>query len=211
LRIIVQQHHLLYSVTGAVIDGSEMPRPRSNPPLLIVPGLGGSDSDHWQSHWEQIHPGATRVAQHDWDNPDLESWLQQLHRHVAQTPHAVLVGHSLGCVLIAGALLVAPADVDFAERLAATVLSFTPTPLRPLPFPALVVASTNDPYITLGRARELADAWRAKLVNVGACGHINSAAGFGRWRGGDRVLIELQDIIRSNRNGHHQQQHRKIA
>jgi uncharacterized protein len=188
-----------------------MPRLRSNPPLLIVPGLGGSDPEHWQSHWEQIHPGATRVRQDDWDNPDLNTWLQRLRLAVTRTPNAVLVGHSLGCVLIAhfaeryaeapvaGALLVAPADVDYAESLPTEALGFAPTPLRSLPFPALVIASTNDPYMTLGRARELADAWRAKLVNVGACGHINGVAGFGRWRAGDRILNELLDLIRLNK------------
>jgi len=132
----------------------------------------------------------------------------------------VLVGHSLGCVLIAhfaqrhpdapvaGAFLVAPADVDYAERLPANALSFAPTPLRSLPFPAVVIASTNDPYMTIGRARELADAWKARLVNIGESGHINSTAGFGRWRAGDRHLVELMDLIKSNKDSNRRQQYR---
>jgi predicted alpha/beta hydrolase family esterase len=42
-------------------------------------------------------------------------------------------------------------------------------------------ASTNDRYITIERARELATAWGADFVNAGAVGHINVEAGFGPW------------------------------
>jgi uncharacterized protein len=64
------------------------------------------------------------VAQSDWSQPARSLWLEQLVGAVESTPGAILVGHSLGCVLISdlawrrpdlrigGALLVAPADVD---------------------------------------------------------------------------------------------------
>ena len=54
-----------------------------------------------------------------------------------------------------------------------------------------MVASTNDPYMTTDRARFLAKAWGAGLVNAGRCGHINVAAGFGPWPTGERILDEL--------------------
>ena len=68
-------------------------------------------------------------SRRNWDRPDLPTWIDRLTAAVERTPGAVLVGHSLGCVLIAhlarrrpqlpigGALLVAPADVDLSERL----------------------------------------------------------------------------------------------
>jgi serine hydrolase len=94
------------------------------PPILVVPGLGGSESDHWQSHLERALPGAVRVEQDDWDRPRLADWLPRLAEAVAAWPGAILVAHSLGCPLvvqlavrrpdlcIASAVLVAPANVD---------------------------------------------------------------------------------------------------
>ena len=96
-------------------------------PILIVPGLGGSDEPHWQTHLERSFPHARRVHQADWDRPDRAAWIARLAAAVAAAPDAVLVAHSLGCALTAhavarwpnliaravrGALLVAPADVD---------------------------------------------------------------------------------------------------
>jgi uncharacterized protein len=171
--------------------------------FLIVPGLGGSGPDHWQSRWERAFPGARRVEQLDWNRPILPRWLEQLAAAVSSTPGAILVGHSLGCALIAhlarrrpelrigGALLVAPADVDRAGRVLPQVDDFAPMPTGKLPFRTVVVASMNDPYMTIERARFLANAWGAGLVNAGSCGHINMAAGFGPWPAGERILDEL--------------------
>ena len=69
--------------------------------LLIVPGLGGSGPDHWQSHWARSYPGARRVEQPDWNRPVRSLWLEQLAAAVERMPGAMLVGHSLGCVLVA--------------------------------------------------------------------------------------------------------------
>jgi uncharacterized protein len=146
--------------------------------FLIVPGLGGSGPDHWQSRWERAFPGARRVEQLDWNRPILPLWLEQLAAAVSSTPGAILVGHSLGCALIAhlagrrpelrigGALLVAPADVDRAGRVLPQVDDFAPMPTGKLPFRTVVVASMNDPYMTIERARFLANAWGAGLVNA---------------------------------------------
>jgi uncharacterized protein len=172
-------------------------------PLLIVPGLGGSGPGHWQSRWAEQFADAERVAQLDWDRPDLAQWLYQLRASVARKPGAILVGHSLGCILIshlaqrfpnadiAGALMVAPADVEACANLPECIADFVPIPRAPLPFPSTLIASTDDPYMTLGRAREIAEAWGSRLVDVGASGHINIAAGFGPWPEGERHLESL--------------------
>jgi predicted alpha/beta hydrolase family esterase len=39
----------------------------SDADLLIVPGLGGSGPDHWQTRWEQKLSTARRVEQSDWE------------------------------------------------------------------------------------------------------------------------------------------------
>jgi hypothetical protein len=54
----------------------------------------------------------------------------------------------------------------------------------------------NDPFMTIERARCLATAWGAGLVNAGACGHINVAAGFGAWPAGEKILHELASECR---------------
>ena len=96
--------------------------------ILIVPGLGGSGSEHWQSRWQRSYPPANRVEQADWNKPVRADWLSRLAQALRNAPGAILVGHSLGCALIAqlacrhpdlsigGALLVAPADVDDGDR-----------------------------------------------------------------------------------------------
>jgi len=175
---------------------------------LIVPGLGGSGPQHWQTLWQARLPGCARVAQRDWDRPDRELWLHGLRRAIeAAGGPAVLVAHSLGCALVAhaarrwpsllasavrGALLVAPADVDAPERTPPETRGFAPMTLARLPFPATVIASGDDPYVALARARAFARAWRADFVDAGAIGHINAASGLGDWPAGLRALDDLR-------------------
>jgi uncharacterized protein len=171
--------------------------------ILIVPGLGGSEPEHWQSHFERSLAGARRVEQSDWYRPVRSQWIHRLAEAVEDAPGSVLVGHSLGCALIghlpsqhpdlaiAGALLVAPADVDHARHVSPQIGEFSPMPVERLPFRTVVIASTNDPYMRIERARLLADLWGANFVNVGPCGHINVRSGFGPWPAGERFLQEF--------------------
>jgi uncharacterized protein len=172
-------------------------------PLIIVPGLGGSGEQHWQTHLERSFLDATRLHQDDWDRPDLTEWAGRLAIAVHAQPGAVLVAHSLGCPLvahlaarqpdlpIAAALLVAPADVESTRHTPDHTRGFAPIPRLPLPFRSVVVASTNDPYIEFERSRELAIAWGAEFIDVGPCGHINIASGFGPWPTGERIVASM--------------------
>jgi uncharacterized protein len=172
-------------------------------PVIIVPGLGGSEDDHWQTHLERSVPGAIRVRQDDWNRPDLSRWLARLEECVEARPGAILVAHSLGCILVAhlaarrpdlsvaAAVLVAPADVEVCRDTLRTTRTFTPIPRQELPFHAVVVASTNDPFMDCDRAFELSRAWKAKFTSVGASGHINVASGHGRWRRGEDIVRSL--------------------
>lgn len=51
-----------------------------NNPILILPGLGSSGPEHWQSLWEASNPAFRRVVQRDWDYPDLEDWVETLNK-----------------------------------------------------------------------------------------------------------------------------------
>jgi predicted alpha/beta hydrolase family esterase len=170
----------------------------SRPPLVLtLPGLGGSGAEHWQTRWESVYPRHYRVAQRDWNHPDRDDWLAALAAAIdgADEPVA-LVAHSLGCALVAhaaarplaarvrAAFLVAPADVDRPLCTPVETRVFAPLPQSPLPFPATVVASANDPYVSLARARAFAAAWGAEFVDAGARGHLNVASGLGDWPDG---------------------------
>lgn len=176
--------------------------------VLTLPGYGSSGPDHWQSLWEERY-GYRRVEQDDWLEPDADEWVKTLDRavDVAGGP-VVLVAHSLGCALavrwavrgrgdrVAGALLVAPADVDSPAHTPDEVRGFAPLPAVALPFPAIVVASDDDPFMDVARARALAAAWGARWVGVGALGHVNAASGIGDWPAGHRLLDELRAAAR---------------
>jgi predicted alpha/beta hydrolase family esterase len=182
--------------------------------LLILPGLGGSGPEHWQTAWEARDPGCARVAQQDWDRPVLDEWLRAVDAAIAAADGpVVLVAHSLGCVLVAhgasrpgwsrvtAALLVAPADVDSPTCTPPETRGFAPVPLETLPFPVVVVASRNDPYVALERAQHFARRWGADLVDAGALGHINAASGLGEWAEGRRLLAALVARAADGRGG----------
>lgn len=163
---------------------------------LIVPGLNSSGSAHWQTWFEEQIPGAVRVVQRDWKSADLPEWSSRVRREIFRHPGRVLIAaHSFGALAavqaaddhrhrIAGALLVAPADPD--KFGVSEVL-----PQGPLGFPAIVVSSANDPWLSVERAAGLAATWGADFVNVGAAGHINAESGYGPWPGGLRLLQRL--------------------
>lgn len=178
-------------------------------PIVIVPGLGNSGPQHWQRLWQADLPDRTiAVEQADWDRPDFGDWLLRLDAVIASCATApVIVAHSLSCALVAhwangnwagahdrpvaGALLVAPADVDSDAHTPPETRDFRPMPMLTLPFPSVVVASSDDPFVTRDRAAAFAIAWGSRFVNIGAAGHINSAAGFGHWPLGRLLLDEL--------------------
>jgi hypothetical protein len=176
--------------------------------ILIVPGWSSSGPDHWQSRWEKNLKTARRIEQDDWIRPHRDAWVARIVEAAAQSVRpVVLVAHSLGAIAVAhagpklarlpappiGAFLVAPADVDHAGRWpitqgetfgASQEAGFSPAPLSVLPFPSVVVASSNDPYCSLERARVLAAAWGSALIESGAVGHLNVASGHGPWPDG---------------------------
>lgn len=175
---------------------------------VVIPGIGGSDGQHWQTAWErQWGASAVRISPASWSAPDLEDWVDAVRAAYGdasrQDERVVLVAHSLGCWAAAtwlnsdpsspvgGALLVAPPDPRgpaFPRQAAAT---FVEVSARPLPCPALVVGSSNDPYCTAERALDLATRWQARWHLAGARGHLNSASGLGAWPQGRELLDSL--------------------
>jgi uncharacterized protein len=171
-------------------------------PCLTVPGLEGSGPDHWQSVWERDRPGCRRAELGRWGDPEPRAWTRALERAVRGRNGGplLLAAHSLGChaVLwwaldrastvgaVAGALLVAPPDA--ATSADPRVCRFATRAPAPLPFPAIVVASGDDPWSTPDRSARWADALAARFVHLGDCGHLNAASGLGGWAEGLELL-----------------------
>lgn len=165
--------------------------------ILVIPGLNGSDAEHWQTAWERVFPDFERVEQRDWDKPVYEEWSARLTEAVKNSSKpVVLVAHSLGTSLvmrwahdhaslagrIAGAFMVAPTDRDIWDRAPVSpTRGFAPMLLERLPFRTVVVASRNDERVSFERAQLFAQAWGATLIDAGHQGHMGNAAKLGLW------------------------------
>jgi hypothetical protein len=64
----------------------------------------------------------------------------------------------------------------------------------------VVVASSDDPWMTIERAEDLARGWGSLFVDAGPQGHLNAASGIGWWEEGQGLLDRLLDTA-ADRNG----------
>jgi predicted alpha/beta hydrolase family esterase len=180
--------------------------PPSEPIVLLVPGLNDSGPGHWQTRWERERDDCRRVELGRWADPIRNMWVNKLNLELQRASRpVVLVAHSLGCHAVAwwaeyeqpdyghpviGALLVAPPDVEDPAA-DPRLRRFAPVPETELPFPAIVVASRDDPYMPIGKARKLARTWNAQFADAGYAGHINAASQMGDWPFGQFLLSRL--------------------
>lgn len=180
-------------------------RPGDAPLILTIPGLGNSGPAHWQTDWEtSLDLDVARVELGSWDDPHRNTWVNKLNLAIRRADRpVVLVAHSLGCLAVAwwveyealveehnvvGALLVAPPEVDEGEP-DPRLTRFSPAPRCVFPFPSIVVASRDDPWIGFGRARSLAEAWGSRFADAGPSGHINADSHLCDWEFG-RLLLD---------------------
>jgi uncharacterized protein len=171
------------------------------PTVLTLPGYTNAGPQHWLTLWEASYPGVRRVEQADWDHPVRADWVAALDAAVAGTSGSLLLAaHSLGAITlahwvagggqaerIAGALLVAPADVEQPDT-PTDLRDFAPVPLARLPFRSVVVTGSDDKWVSVPRAAEFADAWGSRLVVLDGAGHLDSSAGLGDWTAGWLLL-----------------------
>jgi len=170
---------------------------------FIVPGLGDSGPEHWQTFFESAGNNFQRIIQHEWDAPNCSDWITTIDKALSgyDLSTVILIGHSLGCTAIAhwatqynkkikGALLVAPSDIENpVYTFPAT--GFAPIPVNKIDFKTIVVASTDDPWVSLERAIFFAGSWGSEFVNIGNAGHINAASGHYQWHEGLALLKTL--------------------
>ena len=166
--------------------------------ILVIPGLGGSGPDHWQSRWEAKIPAVRRVVQADWEKPGLAVWRDRILAQVERAARPViLVAHGLGVLAavhaapflakgessgkVKGGFLVAPPSAKVLAGIEALDPAFLTVPGEPLPFPSLLIASRNDPFASFAESEALARTLGAELIDAGFSGHINSESGHGPW------------------------------
>ena len=185
---------------------------RVAPTLLIVPGLRDHVPGHWQTILGQQLPEAVTVPRMEHDKLSCAAWVALLDQSLrAIEGPVVLAAHSAGVMIVAhwaqrhrrairGALLAVPPDFEaplpegYPTQDTLRENGWLPTPMTPLPFPSIVAASTNDPLGRFDRVAMLAQAWGSRLVDVGAVGHLNPAAGYGEWPLAMQFIAELVEL-----------------
>lgn len=164
-----------------------------NKRILILHGLGGSDYPHWQTQLaaDLIKQNATVSfpAFPSRDNPLLSDWKELLKKEINHFKPEVVICHSLANVLwfhtcdeldisLEKLMLVAPVSKDRVVKEAKT---FYPYPIaKDLKAKEIIMlASTNDPYMTELEAMELKELLDVEITVMKDAGHINADSGFG--------------------------------
>ncbi len=165
---------------------------------VIVPGVGGSEHDHWQSWLQRQLKSCSRVQQQDWNKPVLHEWIEQFVKTVQAIQEPIqIVAHSFGCLTTVAALAQHP---ELNQKIKNLVLVAPANPARfgddgfaresqndyqqyfhqlKLQVPTQMIISENDPWLNFQDALQLAKAWKIRPKNLGQVGHINVASGFG--------------------------------
>lgn len=165
---------------------------------VVVPGVGGSEYEHWQSWLQRQLTDCSRVQQSNWNRPILKEWIAQWVKTVAPLQGPLqIVAHSFGCLTSVAALAEYP---ELAARVKNLVLVAPANPERfgdagfahqsqqhyaeyfhnlSVNVPARMIISDNDPWLNPEDAQLLAQAWNIQPLSLGKVGHINIASGFG--------------------------------
>lgn len=177
--------------------------------VLFVPGLRDHVEDHWQTHAARALPGSVTIAPLTADRLSRAARVAALDAALNDIEgDVVIAAHSAGCLMVAhwaehptrrirGALLATPADVEnplppgYPTPAELADGGWCPIARPTLPFPAIVVASRNDPLGSFERIAALAQDWGATLQDGGEIGHLNPPAGFGPWPEGLGLIAKL--------------------
>jgi predicted alpha/beta hydrolase family esterase len=182
--------------------------------LLIVPGLRGHVSEHWQTLLYESEPSARAIAPMEDGGLRCAARVANIDAALAaMVGPVVLVAHSAGVLMVVhwaaqaqpaalarvtGALLAAPPDLDadwpasYPQPELLRANGWSPLPRTRLPFSSILAASSNDYLCTMPASRAMAADWGSELVELGDVGHLNPAAGFGPWPGALALIGRLR-------------------
>jgi predicted alpha/beta hydrolase family esterase len=180
--------------------------------VLMLPDPVADRPGYWQRHWAASRMDCAMLDLGSLVSPNRNSLVSKLDRaiHATDAP-LVLVGHGLGALTIAwwaslmsgedapgivAALLVAPTDPDATDALD-DMRALSPLPSAVLPFPALVVASDEDPAFSIARQ------WGAGFARFDGCGDFGIREGLGFWPEGEELLDRFIDLVGDRQPGTH--------
>ncbi|MFK2822125.1 RBBP9/YdeN family alpha/beta hydrolase [Arcobacter sp. YIC-80] len=161
--------------------------------ILILHGLGGSDYPHWQAvlagdlikqNYTVSFPSFPKR-----DNPQLKEWKEFLKKEIEHFKPDTIICHSLANVLwfqtcdeldisLEKLMLVAPVSRTRVVEAAKTFYPYTP-PKDLKAKEVIMLASTNDPYMTEEEAMLLKEDLNVEINIMQNAGHINAESGFG--------------------------------
>ena len=173
--------------------------------ILLLHGWGGSDSPHWQS-WlageiAKDYGTVSFLKFSNYDFPLLDIWKRELIEHLEEFKPDVVICHSLANTLwfhlcndksisrnIKKLFLIAPPSLNSNIE---ELKSFFPLHVEKslCSNEAILVTSTDDPYLTTQEALELQKELGIEMKVLQNAGHINADSGFGEW---SWILQELQ-------------------
>jgi len=168
-----------------------------NKKVLLLHGWGGSDSPHWQA-WlageiAKDYGKVSFLKFSNYDFPDIALWKKELLSELTAFKPDIVVCHSLANTLwfhlcndksiaqeIQKLFLVAPPSLNSNIE---ELKSFFPLhiPSKLYAKEALLLTSTNDPYMQIEEAKELQKRLNIEMITLQNAGHINADSGYGEW------------------------------
>lgn len=164
--------------------------------ILLLHGWGGSDFPHWQS-WlagelAKDYGCVSFLKFSEPDFPKLDVWKMELKEHLKDFKPDIVLCHSLANTLwfhickdddmdaIRKLYLVAPPRINCEIE---ELKSFFPVkiPKELKAKKALIISSTNDPYLSENEAKSLQKKLNIEMKVLQNAGHINSDSGYGKW------------------------------
>jgi predicted alpha/beta hydrolase family esterase len=164
--------------------------------VLLLHGWGGSDFPHWQS-WlacelAKDYGCVNFLRFSNADTPKLAVWMQELTSALDDFRPDIVVCHSLANTLwfhlcqtqrlnaVKKLYLVAPPSLECKiEELGEFFPVQAPKNLNAVN--AMLITSTNDPYMSIEEAEVLQKKLRIEMKRLQKAGHINAESGYGQW------------------------------
>jgi len=175
--------------------------------VLLLHGWGGSDFPHWQS-WlageiAKEYGCVNFLKFSNFDAPKLDVWMQELQYALDDFKPDIVICHSLANTLwfhlchkksikkIEKLYLIAPPSLTCKVEELEEFFPLTP-PLNLYAKEAMLITSTNDPYLRVVEAKNLQQSLHVTMKVLENAGHINADSDYGEWKW---MLKEVQSAL----------------